>query len=509
VEKDFAMNIASVVLVVAAVGVNFGWRPSKDDPQAYEVLMQVEPELVDVMARGRELPIESHVPKEVAPIRNIRVIVGSQKLPRMMIAAKDNAGAKSDRIVRGQEPIEHTANFQADAWGPSSPSRQIDQRGATIGSTTPSSTAETNPWTLDNAEQSLNNAGNSLRKSVNSSIEQVNQQFNQTGQDLYDRTKDAASDFGNQLQGISGFGGQSAQSATAAGSAAKKSWAAPPSSSLATSSFASPQSVTPVGPAWSSIKPELAPPRLATPPLANGVRVASNPATGRSNAGPAFPAPPAVAPQRSLLTNSSPGSGDEEGEWNSVWGAGTAANTPTGMESDSGGMVPVPPTTRSASTNRSQSFSPPPATGAHPMAPPLEDRYRAAQPPTDAGSGADSWANFGRSQNDVFSDPRLQTPAPASQPPATVTPENQSFAGQSQMTQPTIGMQPPANQVGQSTTTAEEVPWKPLLAVSLALAGSLGANFYLGMSYAEARHRYRSLVAKTTHAFEKKAGLAA
>jgi hypothetical protein len=53
------------------------------------------------------------------------------------------------------------------------------------------------------------------------------------------------------------------------------------------------------------------------------------------------------------------------------------------------------------------------------------------------------------------------------------------------------------------------VPWKPLLAVSLALAASLGANFFLGVSYADARHRYLSLVTKTTHAFQKEAGIAA
>jgi hypothetical protein len=55
----------------------------------------------------------------------------------------------------------------------------------------------------------------------------------------------------------------------------------------------------------------------------------------------------------------------------------------------------------------------------------------------------------------------------------------------------------------------EELPWKPLLAVSLALAASLGANFFLGVSYADARHRYVSLVTKTTHAFQKEAGIAA
>jgi hypothetical protein len=70
-------------------------------------------------------------------------------------------------------------------------------------------------------------------------------------------------------------------------------------------------------------------------------------------------------------------------------------------------------------------------------------------------------------------------------------------------------MQPSAGQPGTHAAPTEEVPWKPLLGVSLALAGSVGANFFLGMSYADARRRYRSLVAKTTHAFQKEAGIAA
>jgi hypothetical protein len=58
-------------------------------------------------------------------------------------------------------------------------------------------------------------------------------------------------------------------------------------------------------------------------------------------------------------------------------------------------------------------------------------------------------------------------------------------------------------------TRAEDVPWKPLLAVSLGLAGSLGANLFLGWSYADARHRYRALVRKTTESFQRATGVAA
>ncbi len=141
------MDVASVALVVAALGVSFGWQPSKEDPQAYEVLMQVEPEMVDVLhsglGSGRQIPIESHVPASVTPIRNIRVVVGTDELPRTPIARKIDAKTQAERIVRGQEeaPLEHTARFQnddgwsGDRYAPTTTggNRQFDQRGATIG----------------------------------------------------------------------------------------------------------------------------------------------------------------------------------------------------------------------------------------------------------------------------------------------------------------------------------------------------------------------------------------
>jgi hypothetical protein len=72
---------------------------------------------------------------------------------------------------------------------------------------------------------------------------------------------------------------------------------------------------------------------------------------------------------------------------------------------------------------------------------------------------------------------------------ATLGYGNQSFAGQA--------MNP------------EQLPWIPLLVVSLSLAGSLGANLFLGWSYADARHRYHLLVRRTSESLHKAASLAA
>jgi len=503
------MNISSVALVLAAVAVNFGWQPSKEDPQAYEVLMQVEPELVDVMADGTALPIESHVPKEVAPIRNIRVVVGKEQLPRTMIVTEQDARPApkpaSDRIVRGQEPIEHTANFQADTWGASSPNRRFEQRNATIGSSVPSPPAN-NPWTVQNAQQSLNNAGNSLTNSVSSSIDQVTNQFNQTGQDLYNKTKDAAGDFGNQLQNTMSLSSQSGTPATTSSPPSARYAPAPPLTSTLNAA------TTPTN--WTTINPSLAPPRLTPPPLANGIRVASNPAAGSTNVGPAFPPPPTVAAsgERSMLSNSQPASSREsDGDWNSVWGTTPSTPATIGSDADATGMVPVPPRVRTSATSSSPPLQSPPASNSGLATAPLDQRYQGVNlppPSSPSNSGADDWANFRGPQDNVFNDPRM--PAASQQPTmaSQQSPPNQSPIAQAPTPEPPAIQAAGTNQPP-VTAPAEEVPWKPLLAVSLALAGSIGANFYLGMSYAEARHRYRTLVAKTTHAFEKKAGLAA
>jgi hypothetical protein len=45
----------------------------------------------------------------------------------------------------------------------------------------------------------------------------------------------------------------------------------------------------------------------------------------------------------------------------------------------------------------------------------------------------------------------------------------------------------------------------PLLVVSLSLAGSIGANLFLGWSYMDARQKYRNLIQKTANKFRRTA----
>jgi hypothetical protein len=529
------MDIATVALVVAALGVNFGWQPSAEDPQAYEVLMQVEPELVDEMADGRQIPLESHVPASVAPIRNIRVVVGTEELPRQAIAKKSDAKGSTERVVRGQEesPLSHTANFQSDdGWSgdrypPATGStRQYDQRGASIG-VEPIRTAQNDPWTIDNAKQTATEAGNSLRDSFNSGIQQTNQQISDGTQKMLNSAQQSGSEFGQQLQDMTGFGSTSSAppAAAATSRSSQSSWPAPPP-------LASPQSSAPAmsgataatAPGWSSIKAELAPPRLPTPSIPNVTRMASNAPSSRS-AGPSFPPPPATnsQPLHSVLADPSASSSNSANQdWASVWGTSSMPSS-SAHGSDVGvGMVPVTPRVSNAfpaPPTQTATVDPdaarwawpsPTSTGtaitanSNPAGAVADDRYKTSS--IGSANGADAWADFPSQQNNsANSGPtdRVAAQSPSHVIPAS-SPQNQPIAGN----QPVIGVQPSANPQQQGPRP-EEVPWKPLLAVSLALAGSLGANLFLGWSYADARHRYLALVAKTTHTFQKAAGLAA
>ena len=258
---------------------------------------------------------------------------------------------------------------------------------------------------------------------------------------------------------------------------------------------------------WSSIKP-------ATRAAASADAVAAKRRRGgraiqppSRSSGPSFPPPRRTSnqPLHSVLADpATTNSRTAEQDWASVWGRGSTAGTAAG-DSDGGvGLVPVPPRIRTTSSPHTTATDPDAARWAwpspttvtansSPAAPQLDTRYSPTTPapPTGTNQAADPWASFGTSPK-----------------PATATaPQNPPIANN----QPAIGTQPPAvqSQAAQQPTRTDEVPWKPLLAVSLALAGSLGANVFLGMSYADARHRYHALVAKTTHSFQKAAGLAA
>lgn len=72
------------VLAAAIMSVTFGYEPSQDADRGYDYIVQVEPELLDDMKKGLAEDIEVNIPQEVSPVRRIRIVVGSDELPRKL-----------------------------------------------------------------------------------------------------------------------------------------------------------------------------------------------------------------------------------------------------------------------------------------------------------------------------------------------------------------------------------------------------------------------------------------
>jgi hypothetical protein len=83
-------------------------------------------------------------------------------------------------------------------------------------------------------------------------------------------------------------------------------------------------------------------------------------------------------------------------------------------------------------------------------------------------------------------------------PPLLKTPQGKPLASEASFNEPKKtpkADEEPAASGASPTVAALSKPW-PLVGISLALAASLGGNFYLGMILAEARKRCRTLLAK-------------
>ncbi|MEX0611069.1 MAG: hypothetical protein WD738_07990 [Pirellulales bacterium] len=254
---------------------------------------------------------------------------------------------------------------------------------------------------------------------------------------------------------------------------------------------------------WTSIGSNVAAPRLLVPALTTSARTTS-PASAAASSGPSLTAPAlGREPIHSVLGDSSPPAAPPArgaDNWATGWGTSApspatisraATDTSPGSTAGDTGLAAVQPTN--------------------------------AQPPDPQQQAAKSWADLW-SDKDPWAEPQ-QTPrsgAPATQAATDTTTNNPA-------SQPVVG--PPANngsppvanlgavQPGPSLSpavgtlsplsTTQQPPWLPLLVVSLSLAGSLGANLFLGWSYIDARQKYRTLVRKTADKFRRAATAAA
>jgi hypothetical protein len=136
------------------------------------------------------------------------------------------------------------------------------------------------------------------------------------------------------------------------------------------------------------------------------------------------------------------------------------------------------------------------------------------QQPANAPQNAEK---SGRAIDDLWDDAsvwgQMAQSTPANQAPGTASTAPRNEAPQTAATNldgananPTQFTANPQTETEPAPTVKrDEPPWLPLLVVSLSLMGSLSANLFLGWSYVDARHKYRTLVRKTADKFRRAA----
>jgi hypothetical protein len=455
------------------------------------------------------------------------------------------------------------ASFGVNPFSTAQPSA-YDRYGnpAPAASTTRPGAVSPPPGAVEGAQGAFGDATGTLRRNVESGFEQTNNALSQSGSRILDSSRSVSEGFGDQLRDLSNSTvrqlemtgnnlrntaeqtiGATAGSVRQIGEAIGAPGSAPPPGFDATrqSPFGAPpagsnNSVVPTNPggpapppgfntppawtssvppasaaagsnpnfpspattdrrpsptsspsSWTSLDQSVAPPPLLTPSMAPPAGSAANQAAALGqgapgSAGPALPPLPSSdrPPIHSPLFDP---------------GAGNAAST------TSNAAPPNWDTDWNASRNNAVAendpFSQPPVIGP-PDGSSLNQRPAATTP---APGSAASAPNSGG----VASQPNWPNLPPASMPAnaATTAPVPGQPASPAITTAPTNRTAPGANAPTQATE--KDQPWMPLVLASLALVGSLSANFFLGWSYMDARQKYRSLVRKTADKFRRAA----
>jgi hypothetical protein len=523
------MDAAAIWLALLVAGVNFGWQPAKDGSNGLEYIVQVEPELLDALARGEAVPIESNVPPDVGRIRKVSIVVGRDEVPRQALGE-----------------INHTAYFAGQGtWAPDQSSSAAPAATSTYDryATPPAASGVSPPpFVLDRAQAAVTETANTLQDGIEAGIQAANEQLSQTSEQVLESTRNAGQQFGQQLQefatnpvgemesagnrlrnsadeALDAVGNQLQQvsnpfinsnAQTAASPSPQGGVSPPPWSQITggvtennTGQVGGAQPVrTPTG--WTIIGSNTAPPPLNVPQMSTVPgRDGSLSERIASNGGPDFPQAATDTPDAaSTWANSSdmydrntpPTNGREN----------APAIRREGLDSNLVAIPQVRTTAPDLQQAASQPFDP-----LYGKSPWQDERQAAAggtglQSPggnQDADrSGVAAW-NFGSvsssSQNDNYATGQMAQPRNGSMSSQLNTGRDLN-AGTQNDVNPAV-----------SPSTAQEPPWMPFVVVCLTLVGSLSANLFLGWSYLDARQRYRLLVRKTAETFRRVASPAA
>jgi hypothetical protein len=504
------MDAASILLVLFAAGVNFGWQPVDGGSDGYEYIVQVEPELLDVLRRGEQVPIESHVPPEVAPIRKVRITVGRGDVPRQAASG-----------------VTQTAYFAGENGSPAAmpAGTSAYDRYAVPSSGNPTGVSPP-PSVLERTQAAVTETGSTLREGIEAGIQAANEQLSRTGEEVLDATRNAGQEFGQELEEFVRNPGQQMQSTATDVRVATEQTLGALGSGLqqVTNPFANANSPSAAnGTSQGGVAPPSSWPSAQSPPARDprAVGTASRGVaptrteTGWTSIGTNVAAPPLVVPQ---LKTPSATSGTDGWPLRTADNSGPSfpstidrsGNSPSisraSQDSNLVSVQPLPGSQNSAAS--ADGWADDPWDGADPWAqapqssPANMPSQTTSTPGTARQNASASWqfSNVPMQPNNHVPTNQVQTGHPAGP-----TNAGGGVFGQTQLNGTTAGVASPAA----PTFNAEQPPWLPLLVVSLSLVGSLSANLFLGWSYLDARQKYRSLVRKTADTFRRTAAPAA
>jgi hypothetical protein len=68
--------------ITAGVGIGYGWQPMPDGSPRVEYIVQMSPEMISMLQSGQSIPIVSEVPARIGPVGRVRIVIGTDDLPR-------------------------------------------------------------------------------------------------------------------------------------------------------------------------------------------------------------------------------------------------------------------------------------------------------------------------------------------------------------------------------------------------------------------------------------------
>ncbi len=482
----------------------------------------------------------------------------------LLAAVGVNVSGKSASGVPKPAPMRHTTHFAGQAgWGTGNesppPAAAPTYDRYQIPSADTGSAVSPPPNIADRARMAVTETGNALRDGVEAGIQEANQQLYRGGEQAIEATRNAGQEIGQQFQGWLGSTGNPAQptassvpvtspqttsgrsrvsnpfapatptasSAPSARSRASRSVAPPPWSGSATatepdwsSDLSAPPTIErtasvgtpathPAG-GWTSLRSTLAPPPLVHSQLVNSPPAsatqplsAAPPLSAASSVGPGFPVNLTAGQPADRAPREQSGPAPTAPETNDSWAIGWDGGNSTAQPATIGRYETNNATVRNdTAPARDLGAAQPTANGAR-NSPPAAGRY-------DVWADDDPWGDRQESSpagtvaqrdgatapvtavNNLATQPAAGSAAAIAGPPVTTA-----------NTTPNAGAAPAGANATPQTPATDQLPWMPLLVVSLSLAGSLGANLFLGWSYMDARQKYRHLVQKTASKFRR------